>query len=89
MNYLGGKKSGGCFGAYEYTYTVKENEKDEVIIQAKMTINKNSKKAIKFIEKASKKNISPLSLILNEEVGGLIEINKEEVKCENEKLETK
>ncbi len=87
MNYLGKKESGGCFGAYEYEYTVKENEKDEIIIKAKMTINKKSKKAIKFIEKASKKNMSPLALILKEEVGGLIEINKEDdIKCEKENV---
>ena len=87
MNYLGRKKSGGCFDAYKYEYSVKENDKDEVIIEAKMTINKNSKKAIKFIEKANKKNMSPLALILKEEVEGLIEIDKEEdIKCEKENV---
>lgn len=78
MNFLGKKSSGECFGAYKYEYIAKENDKDEIIIEAKMTINKKSKKAMKLIEKASKKNMSPLTLILKEEEIGMIEMIKED-----------
>lgn len=78
MNFLGKKRYGEYFGAYKYEYIAKENDKDEIIIEAKMTINKNSKKAMKFIEKASKKNMSPLTLLLKEEEAGIIEMLKED-----------
>lgn len=66
MNFIGMKYSGGNGKAYSYEYTAKEDD-NKVIIEAKMIINKESKTALNFIEKANKKNTSPLTMILKEE----------------------
>lgn len=66
MNFIGMGYSGGNGKAYSYEYKAKEDD-SKIVIEAKMIINKESKTALNFIEKANKKNTSPLTMILKEE----------------------
>ncbi len=77
LNFLKTMFNGGTRNGYQYYYNAEENEK-EITINASLTIKKDSKSAMKIIEKADKKNTSPLTMILRENERNQIRLEKEE-----------